>query len=484
MAAVLYTIARINKYGEPQFGLRKATLRAARFLADDLGRIPLQLTQHDPNAARIGRVGVDARLVLVSMLQSQWLPQASRYVEGFPHLGDRLFIIEHQSSYPDKSVDGDLKVDAFDLASAALDVIFSVDDKGVQSGMLHFFGARPLDADGRPIMNGPDSPQAEAFMSIGQSLVHIAAKRAMFGGSAAPGSPEDALACKAYATLVALMQRADGNLLRSMVFNASPAFGSIGNDGSTLPTAEQCAGCYQVAASARIVAGIPNEVEAKLLADALVGTFTYHRIDERYGDNLPQIAQTAFVTLIAPLEPKATKPLAMARNFMRYSHGAGLATFGRRMDEHFDRIAASSAASHQLAARTRAAAATATLPSAREFLNTNASYAEGASERAQSYVNAWKTAKPDLPAQLIDPCAAPAAPPNVRIFVKTHYGLVLVGHFFSGVPLVLGIPFDEPYDKFTYPVSVKIGGRALELTATPYQGDMTFFVTESFEISR
>ena len=82
------------------------------------------------------------------------------------------------------------------------------------------------------------------------------------------------------------------------------------------------------------------------------------------------------------------------------------------------------------------------------------------------------------------PVAAPAAPPNVRIFVKTHYGLVLVGHFFSGVPLVLGIPFDEPYDKFTYPVSVKIGGRALDLTATPYQGDMTFFVTESFEISR
>lgn len=479
MAAVLYTIARINKYGEPRFGLRKATLRAARFLADDLAGIPQQLAQHDPNAARINHVGVFARLVLASMLQSQWLWQSSHYVDGLPHVGDRLFIIEHQSSYPDKSVDGDLKVDAYDLANAALDVIFSVDDKGVQEGMLHFFGAHPLDANGQPTLADPNGPESEEFLSLSQSLAHLAAKRASFGGSAAPGSPEDALACKAFATLVALGKRPDASMLRWLMFGRGLTLGSISNDGLHLPPASVCVGCYEVAAAARILAGVQTEGEAKQLADALYGTFSYSRIDEHFGERLPQVATTMIVALIAPLDSKATTPLAMARNVLQYSRGAGLAAFGRLMNEHFNNIASSATAAHQLAGRTRAAGAAATLPSAKSSLTTNAGYADGAGERAQSYADAWNNAKPDIDPKLVEPCAPPMTPPRVMLLARGASSDYVVDKFYQNVPLAVALIFEEPYDKDEYPIAIEGPGGKIQLTARR-TNDPTVFYTETF----
>jgi hypothetical protein len=174
MSALVETLARINKYGEPATGLRTATLAAARFMANDLARIPGEVTKQDENAQRLGSVGSQARGVLRGRL-------------GAVHPS----ILAQRAAAPAPPAPanraGELPLDGFDLANAVLDIFSSVDEAGRRSGRF--------------------VPRQDAFEDEAPwvtSLVEIASARTLFGGSAPPGSPHDAVACRAFSALVDL----------------------------------------------------------------------------------------------------------------------------------------------------------------------------------------------------------------------------------------------------------------------------------------
>jgi hypothetical protein len=100
--ALLNTIARCNKYGEPARGLRAASVAAARFLTDDLARVPDMPSQQDTKAFRLRVAGMAARTTLAAALSGAPVARPASGME--------------------------LALESRDLTGAALDVVRTVDD--------------------------------------------------------------------------------------------------------------------------------------------------------------------------------------------------------------------------------------------------------------------------------------------------------------------------------------------------------------------
>lgn len=384
--AIIETIARSNKYGEPAFRLRETLLRAGRFLAEDLAGVPPDAERQDPRARQIAAVAYQSRSLLMS------------YLEALQSAGDG-------STRP---VSAALQLDDADLANAALDLVLSVDDKGRREGLFSFRkqdGVRLIDA-----------------------LLRLAAMRPVFGGPAPPNSPLDAVGCKAHSILVAL---ADAGAPHGAAFRAE-LWLTLSAQTTGPPTP-----LVNAARSVLILAGFATAKEAADAMDLLFRMADMARRDDQ--------AVARAVTL------------EMMRALEAFAGGPGRDTF-------------------------RAAAGARGTVIFEDFQKRQDAGAGGPTE--QRVIKEWAAAKagwrPRMAAAL---CAPDATPPRVYIFAKGRKEPIVVKHFYQEVPLRLGVFFDEPYEHDSYPVTVSVGGRRLELTATPSGDDRTRFYTEFFFVA-
>jgi hypothetical protein len=204
MMSLLYTIARTNKYGEPEVSLRADTIRAARFLVGDLATIPAGVMRQDPRAKYIGSVSYVARVTLNAMI----------YAASPEAIGVRPqdAAVEQNQSYDAAAHVTTLELTRFDLADAALDVLRSVDAKGTETGLF--------------------DPRTEYEIPVIDTLLDVAAGRSTFGGPATPGSPLDAVACKAFVTLVRLTDKDFPGTwpLRQKLLDAVDDLGGVSGD--------------------------------------------------------------------------------------------------------------------------------------------------------------------------------------------------------------------------------------------------------------
>jgi hypothetical protein len=189
--ALLNTLARINKYGEPEQDLRKATLAVLRFLASDLASVPADIAQRDPRALYLSAVGSRARTqVLNALALARPRDVDARLARGgVPALNVA------------PSDRAELKLDVFDLANAALEVMWASDDPQRM---------RLIRLQGMDVVRYATG-----------TLATLAAARPQFGGRLTAGAEQDAVACRAYSTLAALADtRVEGSsTARSLLFD-------------------------------------------------------------------------------------------------------------------------------------------------------------------------------------------------------------------------------------------------------------------------
>src|SRR5205814_556376 len=70
--------------------------------------------------------------------------------------------------------------------------------------------------------------------------------------------------------------------------------------------------------------------------------------------------------------------------------------------------------------------------------------------------------------------------PRVILLAKGVFNPILIDKLYVGVPLMVGVVFEEPYDKEEYAVTVDVGGQTLDLTARAADEVRKTFVTDPF----
>ncbi len=237
------TIARVNKYGSTERGLREDALRAERYLADDLARASV-----DPSDSRslyIANVRDEAFATLMGLLSVATPRQQEERAKRPPPA-------------PNPRKRDLLPLDDFDRANAVLDVYLSRDAHGEHG-----------------IFTPPRGPIHHDGATLVENLAALAAARKEFGGNAAPGSPQDAVACKAFNTLVRIAdarvpgtESLRGELLSLLLLSSSQyaeesAYRNLGH-GAPEPL------LFAVTRSASTVAGVSDKQEAKRAVDSIV----------------------------------------------------------------------------------------------------------------------------------------------------------------------------------------------------------------------
>jgi hypothetical protein len=255
MVRIITTLARINKYGEPTFGLRKALLRVARFLTRDLTRMPDEVWRSGggPNSKpqRLFSTGAEAIRALHHAIYV-----AALFAEGNPGLESGLAqrtnmaLAKKQLPPPDY----------FDEANAALDILLSVDEKGHRDGIIAY--------------------NSHYSVQTAHVLIAAASLRPVFGGVAAAKSPADAIGCKAFAILVALaaIDAKDGAKFRTVLRD------TLANPRSAReefqPPAPQLKRAFAAARGALIVAGLTDDDRPNEMGRAWVDA-AYDNRDQR-----------------------------------------------------------------------------------------------------------------------------------------------------------------------------------------------------------
>jgi hypothetical protein len=389
MEAILRTLARTNKYGEPIFNLRNSLLRAARFLADDLANVPVDSMRTDEKARKIGHVAFEARGQLFATLEGARPKNLARAAE----LAAR--------ASPGAARPDELSVDPTDLANAALDVLLSIDDNGEREGILAF---REQDSG-----------------DLVRALVQVIAARPIFGGTAAAGSPQDAVDCKALSVLVTLADAAaaDGGKFRVQLLNlAGSTVRPLG-----LPGGEPAE--FEAARTAFILAGFSSGDEARKVADAL------YEVGEALEGNEFAAGRDAVTMTMRAIAGFAGGP---GRDTFRV-------VFASELAKKFDG-----------------------LPPKR-------------------YLDSWKAAEASWRQQTAQQlCAPQETPPRVLVYAKGVFRDYLVDKLYQNVPLMVVVVFAEPYDDSEYPVALQIGGGSLDLVAKPIDAAHTMFGTEVFMV--
>ncbi len=243
------TIARANKYGPSGAGLPDAAIRAARYLVDDLARASVELS--DPRSLYIGKVQSDAFGMLMDLLSV-----ATPFRQE-----DRA---KRSPKAPSPGRRDLLPLDDFDRANAVLDVYLSSDGH-----------------EEHGIFTPPRGDASHDTNKLVRIFVALAAARKEFGGNAAPGSPQDAVACKAFNTLVRIADaRVAGTAkMRSELFELLALTSAYYSNESAARNGDHEApepAMFAVTRSALTVAGAADEAEAKSTVDRLFEVMLAH----------------------------------------------------------------------------------------------------------------------------------------------------------------------------------------------------------------
>jgi len=434
MDAILKTIARSNKYGEPEFHLRDDLLRLAHALAGDLWDLPLDAAQPGTETGRLKTTST--RRVVFGAIEGV-RPRALAALQERARAGNTAF----ETLMTVGTAQDTLKLDLFDVANAALDVLLSTDDQGKEHGVLSF-------------------TRVEA-QELTVTLAQVASARPAFGGPAAPNSPQDVIGCKAFAILVTLAaSRIEGAeyfrsaLLQFFLDAALQIDWTMAGFGQN-KLADLRNDMAVTQATLLAAGGSKTREVAERTVEVLLGNA------ERFVEFVDSWQSTIRQSVI--WGPGSTKAmLTLMRSLAVYAPGTGAdglgAVINRRMDDYI-------AAAGQPGA---------TSPGTREF------------------IDMWGSTKPQWDRKAAGLCPVEGAPPQVALFAKGVFGLILIGRLYQSewqnvhpikVPLVVGVLFDEPYDGTEYPVTVNLGGGQLDLSAKAVDQQRMVFLTEEFFVS-
>ncbi|MGH9809416.1 MAG: hypothetical protein ACRD9W_19550, partial [Terriglobia bacterium] len=370
MNAILNTIARSNKYGEPEYHLRSDLLLLAHALAGDLVDLPLDAARSVTDVGRL-KTTASARRAVFGAIEAV-RPQSLATRQAQAKAGNAAF----QTLIVGTAQDA-LKLDLFDVANAALDVLLSVDDKGKQHGVLSF-----------------SRPEAD---EVAAALLELAAARPFFGGPAEPNSPQDLIGCKAFAILVALAgSRIEGaEQLRNAVLQYSIG-SALGLDVA--------------------IAGLGQNTIAKVRADVAVSQAALVAVGRmETGIEAERTAYALFINVrsyVSVLDsgqrtfqgPEATQAiLTLMRSLVRYAGGAGEDGLNAAINRHMDDMIESA----------RLPGGAGITPGMREF------------------IEMWENTAPQWGGRVVGLCHPEGAPPQIALFAKGVFGLILIGRLYQ-----------------------------------------------------
>jgi hypothetical protein len=441
MSRIVATLARINKYGEPQFGLRKALMATARFMARNLTNVPLEQANAAPRgtAARALSIGRTAHGVIGTRLYMAALFAYGAYADS----------LAKQTEAASKA--GELPPpDPFDIANAALDIVLSLDDKSQRSGL----GYRGLMTRGL-VQTGLSAASLRAVFNASAASGLPSAPvyqhwKANFGDK---GGPADAVGCKAFSILAMLasFDAKDGVKYRNDLRTAmSGLAGDIWEyrlnpnqpGGGGFPH-KYAHSIFVAGRALLIVAGMTEEDDPRNSARGM-----FEAADHNWSlmGSGGEAARGAF-----------DDTLVTIRDYEGYLRGPGKADFLKGMQEFLTEF--------------------------RSWLDPKSgAYYRG--ESGERFMAAWEASKPDWNPVIAEPlCKPPAAPPRVFLMAKGEFGRLLVDKFYQGIPLMVGVYFEEPYDQDSYDVTVNVGGGTLSLKAVPSDSERRVFQTEPFVVS-
>jgi hypothetical protein len=442
MSHIVWTLARINKYGESEFGLRKALLSVAHFLINDLARKPppeprsatdaasrsRETTAWEQEAQSQGVLSVE-HLALARPEIVETTMQSERFLLdrtiGFalPQYDERRATRKAGAFEPFEQEDkfwkkeaATLPLDDFDLANAALDIEMIVDKKGHPTSLLSY---RYRGSQGTLLYDS----------DLIANLAGVAARRTLFGGSGPDNSSVDAVGCKAFAVLVALLdyRSKDSASWRSVVWSHffNDGLRSRGQTPAALPT-------FLAQRAALILGGLADADKARTEAITLVG------LADNWGGR-----QDKELLAVVPMINATTRDMAL------FMAGPAKSAFSDTVEK--------------------------------EWAGHRASADAGNDYRAP--IQAWDASSADwtpISAQLV--CAPPETPPRVLIFSQGLYDPILLDKLYQNIPLMLGVVFDEPYDGGSYPVSLRTSGGQIDRTARPTKENPLLFLTDQFVI--
>jgi hypothetical protein len=241
LEALIFTIARSNKYGETRRGLRENALAIAQFTIATLGKAE----RIDAQGRELSGFSVSARNRVVERLLAAEPPA--------PNAVPRPL----WSPTPAET----LSLSDIDLANAALDILSWKD----ANGQTH-------DLDGKSYVGSPGSPLSN---DLGSVLLELASLRSTFGTLSEPGSQADAIGCKAYNNL--LRMGAHG------IFNVQIFSVLVTNlPGDYFGSSSWGKAHYRAALAALTAIGLANETEAQDFANRLrswAGDTLYNKSD-------------------------------------------------------------------------------------------------------------------------------------------------------------------------------------------------------------
>lgn len=385
--AIIQTLARINKYGEPSFHLRDHLLRTGRYIIEDLSLVPLDVAHRDKRALNVLAYSSNARSVLLSTI-GMASPE----------------VLARRAALPQRTeAAGTLALDDLDIANAALDLLRATDSSGRTTGTY----------------TPRDDYDAEHVV---QNLLSVADGRPIFGGKSAPGSREDAVACKAFETLVWIAQydKPHAELFRSALL------GVIGREIPIAALPEGNLPRLRAARSALALAGVATPQEANELHHTMFEYLTAWSIEPRW---LAESIRTEKVLL-------------------KGMRGPAAGVFRSAFDAEFARI--------QDVVRSPA---------------------------EKTFLDQWNTVPldPATASTVAGPCAATPGEPRGRIFLFAVCadGLQPIDQLVAGVPTVIEAQFESPLEKDEVTLDVAAGS-STKMTAKKVDPMGRIFRTDPF----
>lgn len=449
VAPLEITLARADRYGEPSFGLRATALQAIRLLLG-LAAIPQQSDPYS-HAGRLRSGAIEARMNVFSQVGAATSDKVRTLPQSF-----KGFV-----PAPVKDVRfANLDLDQLDLANAVLETLVSTDAQGKETRLT--------------LVSGPD----EKDDMIGSYLVIAAASRPDFGGAAPPDSRWFVVACRAFATLVAVGSVGQPNsaVVRQGLLSALVSAVATTPAGPAAPTPSPAQRANLVAVQAAMISlGVADATEAKSTVDWIAKAY----FSVWYFP--PEAKRPGGMLAAAPMNGNDVPAKGYApRNIVatyKVLHDASGMSSGAAMAAAIDQKAADSRPSYDLYEKALAdpcpQLTSTCMPG--EFLDLD-------SEAHAGFTILWQAADaagPASPATKGPFCGPGNAAPRLMLLAKGAAHDFVVDKFYLGVPTVVALVFDAPYSGNAYPVTVDFGGRTLQLSAKATDGTRRLFETEA-----
>lgn len=283
-----------------------------------------------------------------------------------------------------------------------LDIYRSVDEDGRETGLYRLL-----------------NDQAEE--QIGARLLTLASARTIFGGTAPPGSPEDAIACRAFSVLVELAHpdtTGSATLRGQLIAQYAQQMLLLAPDNRNPPL-------LTVAKTAVIMAGVASVQEATTLVEAVVHTAEAGAAPEKTG-----IVSAEMVSMLQGLMIGAGGP---GQNTHRAEIAAAVRQAIANLEERKEANQAGVA----------------------ELRALEGWKAGGAAARTVALNSACGPPPGDIKGHIV-------------LYAIVVDGLQVIDELFVGVPSVVEVQFDEARGEDELPIELSIGGQVTQLTATRF----------------